>query len=103
MDCDDCVGRCVHTDQFSASKRTSNGERQRLAFARLLLQKPTIVILDDALGVLGDESQAEIMELLRGDLSDTMLISVAQHGGLERFHDRTLTLVKTASGARFQM
>jgi putative ATP-binding cassette transporter len=81
----------------------SNGERQRLAFARLLLQRPTIVILDDALGALGDESQAEIMQLLRSDLYDTMLISVAQHGGLEQFHDRTLTLVKTPGGARFKM
>jgi putative ATP-binding cassette transporter len=80
----------------------SNGERQRLAFARLLLQRPTIVILDDALGALGDESQAEIMQLLRSDLYDTMLISVAQHGGLEQFHDRTLTLVKTPRGAKFK-
>jgi putative ATP-binding cassette transporter len=81
----------------------SNGERQRLAFARLLLQRPTIVILDDALGALGDESQTEIMELLRADLRDTTLVSVAQHGGLERFHDRTLTLVKAPGGAKFKV
>jgi putative ATP-binding cassette transporter len=81
----------------------SNGERQRLAFARLLVQRPSIVILDDALGALGDESQAEIMRLLRSDLADTTLISVAQHGGLERFHDRTLTLIKAPGGARFKI
>ncbi len=80
----------------------SNGERQRLAFARLLLQRPTIVILDDALGGLGDDSQTTIMELLRTELRDTTLISVAQHGGLERFYDRTLTLVKAPGGARFK-
>jgi len=80
----------------------SNGERQRLAIARLLLQRPTLVILDDALGAFADDGQAEIMELLRASLRDTTLISVAQHGGLERFHDRTLTLVKAAGGARFK-
>ena len=80
----------------------SNGERQRLAFARLLLQRPTIVILDDALGALGDESQAEMMQLLRKDLREITAITVAQHGGLEQFHDRTLTLVKAPGGARFR-
>jgi len=81
----------------------SNGERPRLAFARILLQKPTIVILDDAVGALGRENQAEIMQLLRSNLSESTLISVAQHDDLERFHDRTLTLVKTPQGARFKM
>ena len=60
------------------------------------------MILDDALGALAGESQAEIMELLRGDLADATLISVAQHADLESFHDRTLTLVKSPDGARFK-
>jgi vitamin B12/bleomycin/antimicrobial peptide transport system ATP-binding/permease protein len=80
----------------------SNGERQRLAFARLILQKPTVAILDDAVAALGDESQAMLMNLLRENLPDTMVISIAQHGGLERFHDRVLALVKADGGARLQ-
>ena len=80
----------------------SNGERQRFAVARLLLQRPTVVILDDALGALAGESQAEIMQILRVDLADATLISVAPQGDLERFHDRTLTLVKAPDGAHFQ-
>jgi putative ATP-binding cassette transporter len=78
----------------------SNGERQRLAFARLILQKPAVAILDDALAALGDEGQATIMGLLRDELADTAVISVAQHGGLERFHDRIVTLIKAEGGAR---
>ena len=80
----------------------SNGERQRLAFARLLLQRPSVVILDDALGAMAGESQAEIMHLLRDDLRATTVISVAQHVDLERYHDRTLTLVKGPAGAHLR-
>ena len=78
----------------------SNGERQRIAFVRLALQKPSIVILDDALAALGDQGQETIMTMLREDLPHSTLIGVAQHTGLERCHDRTLTLVKAEGGAR---
>jgi putative ATP-binding cassette transporter len=78
----------------------SGGERQRLGFARLILQRPGIVVLDDALAALDDQGRAEMMKLLRHDLPGATVIAVAQQGGLERFHDRTLTLAKAAGGAR---
>lgn len=78
----------------------SGGERQRLGFARLILQRPSIIVLDDALAALDDQGRAELMKLLRHDLPGATVIAVAQQGGLERFHDRTLTLAKAAGGAR---
>jgi putative ATP-binding cassette transporter len=80
----------------------SGGERQRLAFARLILQRPDIVVLDDALAALDDQGQGEIMALLRHELPDATVISVAQRGWVERFHDRTLTLVRTDGSARLR-
>ncbi len=80
----------------------SGGQRQRFAIARLILQRPDVVVLDDALAALDEESQAAIMALLCHDLPDATIISVAQHGGMQRFHDRVIALDKTADGARLR-
>ena len=46
----------------------ANGERQRLAVARLLLHKPQVIVLDDALSALEDEVQETLLSRLRSDL-----------------------------------
>ena len=50
----------------------SGGEKQRLAFARLLLHKPNLIVLDEATSALDPESQERLMQLIneqipRGD------------------------------------
>jgi putative ATP-binding cassette transporter len=78
----------------------SSGERQRLAFARLFLQKPAIVILDEATSALDEAGQTALMSLLRETLPETTLISIGHRPGLEAFHDRRLMLVRHEDGAR---
>jgi vitamin B12/bleomycin/antimicrobial peptide transport system ATP-binding/permease protein len=78
----------------------SSGERQRLAFARLFLQKPAVVILDEATSALDEASQTALMSLLREALAETTLISIGHRPGLEAFHDRRLMLVRHEDGAR---
>lgn len=54
------------------SIRLSGGERQRIALARVLLQKPHLLILDDATSALDCENQASIYHAivkLHGDLT----------------------------------
>ena len=80
-------------------KAFSNGARQRLAFARLLVQRPDIILLDEAVAPLDDLSQAALMTLLRNDLPDATVISVVPRPGLEPFHDRSLVLHRGADGA----
>jgi putative ATP-binding cassette transporter len=80
----------------------SGGERQRLGFARLILQRPTIAVLDDALAALDDESRGAMMRLLRHDLPNSTIISIAQQAGLERYHDRTLVLAKADGAIRLR-
>jgi len=78
----------------------SSGERQRLAFARLFLQKPQIAILDEATSALDEGSQAVLMQLIRSELPAAIVISVGQRLEAEAFHDRCLRLVRADGGAR---
>ncbi len=80
----------------------SLGEQQRLAFARLLLQKPRWIFLDEATAALDEANQDAMMTLLIEALPDVALISIGHRPGLEAFHTRTLTLEKAEGGARFK-
>ena len=60
----------------------SGGEKQRVAFARILLHKPDIVVLDEATSALDIKSQVKLMELLT-DQPDMTLLSVGHRPELE--------------------
>lgn len=77
----------------------SVGEQQRVAFARLLLHKPGWVFMDEATSALDEKTQTSMMELFRDELAGSSLISIAHRPGLDVFHDRTMTLIKSAAGA----
>ena len=79
-------------------KALSGGEKQRLAFARLLAQNPDIVILDEATSALDGNSQDSMMELFRDELAHCTLISVAHRPELAEYHTRTLMLIRDQSG-----
>ncbi|MBR0654423.1 ABC transporter ATP-binding protein/permease [Plastoroseomonas arctica] len=79
----------------------SLGEQQRLAFARLMLQKPRWIFLDEATAALDEANQDQMMQLLVDNLGESTLVSIGHRPGLEAFHTRTLTLVKREGGARF--
>ncbi|HYZ61203.1 MAG TPA: ABC transporter ATP-binding protein/permease, partial [Acetobacteraceae bacterium] len=73
-------------------KLLSGGEQQRIGFVRLLVQRPDVVIMDEATAALDIESQASMMELFRNELRDATVISVGHRPELEAFHTRKLTL-----------
>ena len=83
-------------------KVLSGGEQQRLAFTRLVVLKPDIVIMDEATSALDEDAQASMMELFRHELKDVTLISVGHRPGLEEFHERKLTLQRHPGQARQQ-
>ena len=77
----------------------SNGERQRLAIARLLLHTPDIVLLDDALSALDAASQVALMKVLRASLPKAIIVSLAQAQPPPGLHDQVLTMVRTGTAA----
>jgi len=78
----------------------SGGEQQKLAFARLLLQKPDWIVMDEATAALDENSQHVLMTLLTQELAGATVISIGHRPGLENYHDRTVVLVRGEDGAR---
>jgi putative ATP-binding cassette transporter len=78
----------------------SGGEKQRLAFARLLLHSPDIVVLDEATSALDEKSQDKMMEMLMKELPKATIVSVAHRVELEAYHSRKITLERRKGGAK---
>lgn len=78
----------------------SGGEKQRLAFARLLLHKPDIVVLDEATSALDEKSQDKMMKMVTDELPKATIVSVAHRVELEAFHSRKIVLERRKGGAK---
>ena len=74
----------------------SNGERQRLAMARLLIHRPRVIILDDALSALEEVAQSALIARLRMELPEATVVSLAQRPAPPGGHDRQLMLQRRA-------
>jgi putative ATP-binding cassette transporter len=77
----------------------SNGERQRLGMARLLIHKPRVIILDDALSALEESAQTKLLTRLRAELPDATVVSLAQRPATSGAHERELVLERRADSA----
>lgn len=77
----------------------SGGEKQRLAFARLIIHRPDIVVLDEASSALDTRSQEKLMNFIHEQLPKMTIISVGHRPELEEFHERKLVLEVEKGGA----
>jgi vitamin B12/bleomycin/antimicrobial peptide transport system ATP-binding/permease protein len=78
----------------------SGGEKQRLAFARILLHRPDIVVLDEATAALDPASQDRLMMLLARELEHASVVSIGHRPELADFHHRKIVLERGRKGAR---
>jgi putative ATP-binding cassette transporter len=78
----------------------SGGEKQRLAFARLFLHVPDIIVLDEATSALDEKNQDKMMELMTKELPKATVVSVAHRAELEAFHSRKIVLERRKGGAK---
>lgn len=72
----------------------SGGEQQRIAFARLLLNKPNVIYLDEATSHLDEGSAEAMFNLLRQQFPNTSVIFITHQINLARFADETVDLSK---------
>lgn len=72
--------------------------RQRLGFARVLLQRPNWIVMEEASDAFDARGERLILDMLRHELPDTTLVTISFHPGLEALHDRTIR-VRRATAA----
>ena len=73
--------------------------QQRLSTARLFLQQPAWVFLEDTTDAFDAKGEAGIMEMLHHELPNTALLCISRHSSLERFFDRRLELHRIGAHA----
>ncbi len=71
-------------------KLLSVGEQQRLAFGRVLVRQPRMVMLDEATSALDSGNEAALYERLHA--SGTTLVSIAHRAAVLRYHSQVLEL-----------
>lgn len=96
-ECEELLGACGLSGYVQSlheedrwNTRLSGGEQQRIAFARVLLAKPSTVFLDECTSALDVQSENELYQLLIDSLPGSTVISVAHRKELLAFHDVTL-------------
>ena len=75
------------------SKTLSPGEQQRVAFARVLLQEPAVIFLDESTSALDEGQEFTLYRLLRTRLPKTIMVSVTHRNTVKKHHNRHLRLL----------
>jgi putative ATP-binding cassette transporter len=100
----EAVGLGEHIDRLDEEgpwdQTLSGGEKQRVAFARLLIHAPDIIVMDESTAALDKESQRELMEMIGKELPGITILSVGHRPELEAFHERKIVLEHRPGGAR---
>lgn len=83
--------------QVEWSLKLSGGEQQKLALARALIAKPSVLILDEATSSLDEATASALIEKVQSELSSSTIIMVSHQNYLKNIFNRTINLNKFAS------
>ena len=78
----------------------SGGEQQRVAFARALIAKPSVLLLDEAVTTLEEAEADALYRMLAECLPETIVISIGRAALLAPLHARAIVLDGVAASAR---
>ncbi len=78
----------------------SGGEQQRVAFARALIAKPSVLLLDEAVTTLEEAEADTLYRMLAERLPGTIVISIGRAALLAPLHARAIVLDGVAASAR---
>jgi len=78
----------------------SGGEKQRVAFVRLLLHEPDFIVMDEATSALDPASQEHLLTVISERLSRAAFLSIAHRPELQPFHQRVLIFEHRPGGSR---
>ena len=70
----------------------SGGEQQRLSLCRVLLRRPAVLFLDEATNQLDDISAEGLMQMLRRELPDTLVVGISHQQPVKQRFGRRLDL-----------
>jgi ABC-type multidrug transport system fused ATPase/permease subunit len=82
----------INTDVVERGARLSLGQRQLVALARVLLQDPAILLLDEATASIDPITEAQVQAALATVLSDRTSIIIAHRLSTVRAADRIIVL-----------
>jgi putative ATP-binding cassette transporter len=66
--------------------------QQRLGFARVLLESPAFLFMEEATDAFDPKGERLILEMLRHELPELAMLTISFHPGLEPLHDRKIVL-----------
>jgi putative ATP-binding cassette transporter len=82
-------------------KELSYEEQQRLVLTRVLLHKPSLVVIDEVLDTLDDDARNRLIGLFNSELKDTGIINIGRPETKSHFFTRVLHLIKDPQGRCF--
>ena len=75
------------------SHRLSPGEQQRASIARVLIQRPDFVLLDESTSALDGETERKLYRAMIDELPGSTFVSISHHDTLNDFHTRVLRVL----------
>jgi len=82
----------IHTQMDEMGKRFSGGERQRIAFARILLQDTPIILMDEPTTGMDPKTELALLDTVFQAAKDKTIIWVTHHLAGAQYMDRILFL-----------